>query len=102
MLKFIGADKIKRTAKLVWHIGLIATAIVFALDGFNDYLEGNTYFKEKTENLTNADLPTVTICFATLAGRNCPVIEFGRLQLNIAEYGKTFQIRSWKAGKKLV
>ena len=55
------------------YLALFATSIVFLNQALLEYWEGKTYFHQVQERLTNADRPTITVCFeVTSSGLSYP------------------------------
>ena len=59
----VSDTKIKSTVNVLIYIALSAVGVIWIQKSFEAYFEGKTIFIEEHQFLTNADKPTLTICF---------------------------------------
>ena len=55
--------KLKSSISFLFYIALGTVGVIWIKKSFDAYFEGKTFFTERNTFLTNADRPTVTICF---------------------------------------
>ena len=54
---------LKRFAKVILYLGLLAGALAFCSQNVLDYLDGSTDYASKQEPISLKDLPTLTFCW---------------------------------------
>ena len=54
---------LKSTINFLFYVALGAVGVIWMKQSYDAYFEGKTFFTERNTILTNADRPTLTICF---------------------------------------
>ena len=54
---------LKSTINFLFYVALGAVGVIWIKKSYDAFLEGKTFFTERNAILTNADRPTLTICF---------------------------------------
>ena len=59
----VNSQPIRNVLQSLIYMGLLFATVIFVQGVIKEYQEGATYFSVSEQPITNADLPTATVCF---------------------------------------